>query len=72
MWDEDGNQVGRVVGYDRYIHIEESVQKACRIHAQQMDGVTCGEVRLTLLSDYRKACAGEVYFVMDDTSRKLL
>jgi len=71
VWGEGGQLVGRVVGYDRYLHIQDAVENACRIQAQGMPGVACGSVRLTLLSEHRKECAGQVYFVMDGTARRV-
>lgn len=72
MYDEAGRLVGRVMGYDRYVSIQDEVEHACRLEAARLPGVRCGEARLTLLSDYRKECSGEVYFVLDDTARRLL
>ena len=72
MYDEEGRLVGRVMGYDRYMSIQGEVENACRLEAGRLPGAACGEARLTLLSDYRKACSGEVYFVLDDTARRLL
>ena len=72
MYDAEGRLVGRVMGYDRYVSIQGEVERACRLEAGRLPGVTCGEARLTLLRDHRKECAGEVYFVLDDTARRLL
>lgn len=67
----DGSLVGRVVGYDRYVHIQDAVETACRITARDIPGTSCGTSRLTLLNDYRKECAGEVYFVFDGSSNRV-
>lgn len=70
--DGEGALVGRVMGYDRYLHVQEKVENACRIQVGGMPGVECGPARVTLLTDYRKHCAGEVYFVLDGTATRLL
>lgn len=72
MRDGEGCVVGRVVGYDRYVHIQDRVEHACRVHAHEMPGTICGPARLTMLPDYRKECGGEVYFVFDSDVRRML
>lgn len=70
MYDASGYQVGRVVGYDRYVRIQETVEHACRITAHETPGTSCSPARLTMLRE-RKECAGEVYFVLDGTARRI-
>lgn len=66
----DGSLAARINGYDRYMGIQHSVENACALHS---DGMTCSPARLTLLTDHRKECAGQVYFVIDGSSpRRLL
>lgn len=75
MRSADGTLTARVNGYDRYMTIQHSVEHACLIQARAMpnDGMACSPARVTLLHDYRKECAGQVYFVMDGSSpRRLL
>ena len=69
--DSQGGTVGKVVGYDRYISIQDAVEQGCRVNAHRVPGSSCGPVTLTMLSDIRKECSGEVFFVMDGTSRRL-
>lgn len=71
MHDVEGTMVGRVVGYDRYMHIQDAVANACRITTRGQPGVTCSGPQLTLLREYRKQCAGEVYVIEDGSSRRL-
>lgn len=70
--EDDGQPLARFMGYDRYVHIQDAVEHACRLRADEMPGVTCSAPRLTLLADYRKECAGEVYFVVDGSSRRVV
>lgn len=70
--DTHGCPIGRVVGYDRYLHIQDAVEHACRITTHNMPGASCGDARVTVMGDYRKECAGEVYFVFDGTSRRIV
>lgn len=72
LLDGDGACVGRVVGYDRYVHIQDAVANACRITARgHGGGVTCSSPQLTLMREYRKQCAGEVFVIEDGSSRRL-
>lgn len=67
-----GGLIGRVIGYDRYVHIQDAVERACEISARHHPGSVCGPVRLTMLHDVRKECCGEVYFVSDpSTTRRI-
>lgn len=73
LLDADGAQLGKLVAYDRYVGVQDVVENACRLSARDVPGATCTPVQLTLLSDPRKQCAGELYFVVDpSTSRRLL
>lgn len=65
---EDGCALGKVVGYDRYMHIQDSVRDACRISCRDHPGSVCSPVQLTILRDARKQCSGEVYFVIDSST----
>ena len=69
---DGGEALGRVVGYDRYLTIQDEVQNACRVTAAGTRGASCGPVNLTLLRHYRKECAGEVYFMFDGRTKRLL
>lgn len=71
VWDTNGERVGKFVGYDRYVHIQDSVEHACRVHVGQGRASTCGDVSLTLLRDFRKECSGEVFFIDDGHSRRV-
>ena len=70
--DAGGCFVGRVVGYDRYVGIQDTVERACRMTAQGFPGATCTNHRLVFLGDMMKGCAGEVFFVVDGNSRRLV
>lgn len=72
LQDSNGCLVGRVVGYDRYVSIQDDVEHACRLTAKGYPGATCNNPRLVFLGDMRKGCAGEVFFVEDGSSRRLL
>ena len=74
---DSGAVMARVVGYDRYMHIQDSVANACRLTADGMrDGgrrrVVCDDPQVTLMSDYRKECSGQLYFVVDGTSHRIV
>lgn len=71
MRDGGGCLVGRVVGYDRYVQIKDTVEHACRIQAHGTPGATCDPARLMMLRE-RKECAGEVFFVFDGSARRVL
>ena len=64
--------VGKVVGYDRYMGIAGKVENACAIRSAAHPGSTCSPANVTLLQDHRKECAGEIFFVVDGTSKRLL
>ena len=63
---------GKVIGYDRYMSIAADVENACSVQSRDHPGSACSVASVSLLSEYRKECSGEVYFVVDGTSRKLL
>lgn len=71
VYDGEGRLAARVMGYDRYTTIQQDVENACRLEAGRMPGARCSEARLTMLGDYRKECAGEVYFVVDGEAQRL-
>ena len=52
----------RIVGYDRYMGIVDDVENACARVASTMDA-QCTAAVVTMLSERRKACAGEIYFL---------
>lgn len=70
--DGAGCEVGRVVGYDRYVTIQDATESACSLVAGQMDNARCTPAQLTMLSEHRKECAGHVFFVQDGTTRRLV
>jgi hypothetical protein len=52
----------KIVGYDRYMGIVADVENACAAAASQVDA-QCTAAVVTMLSERRKACAGEIYFL---------
>lgn len=64
--------VGRVVGYDRYVSVAAEVEHACSIKAREHRGASCSPARVALLNEFRKECSGEVFFVLDGTSTRLV
>lgn len=72
MEDAQGNLEASVRGYDKYVEIQDAVVNACRIDAKGRPGVTCSSPQLTLMREYRKECAGQVYLYENGTTRRLL
>ena len=70
--DFKGDNVAKFTGYDKSLGIIEEVENACRIHACKYPGATCGATSLSFISDLKRECSGQLYFVFDDTfmSRK--
>jgi len=66
------SSLGKVVGYDRYMSIAAHVENACSIQSRNHPGSTCSTASVSLLSEHRKECSGEVWYVVDGTSKKLL
>ena len=64
--------LGKVVGYDRYMTIAGKVENACAIESRNHPGSTCSVASVSLMSEHRKECSGEVYYVVDGSSKKLL
>ena len=71
MEDQTGATVGRVVGYDRYVEIQDTVTNACLITSRGQPGVSCSAPQLTLLREYRKECSGQVFVIEDGSVRRL-
>ena len=69
---ESDETVGRVVGYDRYVSVAGEVERACSIKARERPGSSCSPARVALLNEFRKECSGEVFFVMDGNSTRLV
>ena len=61
---------GSYVGYDTNIGVCDLVLNACRRSATR--GVECGAPELVLLSSGSSLCSGQVYFMLDGKSVKIL
>lgn len=64
--------LGKFVGYDRYLHIQDWVENACQLRSAKHPGTKCGEVGVTMLPSMQRECSGQVYFVYDGTYHRVL
>lgn len=62
-----GDHVAKFTGYDKSLDIIGEVENACKIHAGQYPGASCGSTKLSFLASSNRECSGQLYFVFDES-----
>jgi hypothetical protein len=72
---ETDAEAGRIVGYAKRVSIAEDVEAVCKLVVAK-DGTAskkrCGEATMTMLPSSPRTCEGEIFFVVDGVSKKLV
>jgi hypothetical protein len=66
-------EAGHVVGYGKRVSISQDVEAACEfVVGKEGAKQKCGDVTMTMLPSSPRSCEGEIFFVSDGTSKKLV
>lgn len=73
MHDGSGALSGKVVGYDKNVHVAEDTERACRLEAGGMRGShACSAAELVMVMNAPLECSGQIYFVHGTSTRRLV
>lgn len=71
--DVQGCPVAKVKGYGKSPAVAKDTEQACRRHVSTSGGRwTCADAEVVMLPSLDMECAGEIFFVMQGTVKKLV